>query len=71
MQSFEHLLIWQIAIDAIVAIYEDKLKVDTVSSFESRQNSVADNGEKELNGNIEIEFINVGFRYPNLFIFKG
>jgi ABC-type multidrug transport system fused ATPase/permease subunit len=54
-----------IAIDAIVAIYEDKLKVDTVSSFESRQNSVADNGKKELIGNIDIEFINVGFRYPN------
>ncbi|MDR2572249.1 MAG: ABC transporter ATP-binding protein/permease [Oscillospiraceae bacterium] len=53
------------AIDAIAAIYEDKLKVDTVSRFESRQNTVKDIGERDLSGDMEIEFIDVGFWYPN------
>ncbi len=53
------------AIDAIAGIYEDKLKVDTVKRFESRKNHVLDKGDKILEGDMDIEFRNVGFHYPN------
>ncbi|MCL2052179.1 MAG: ABC transporter ATP-binding protein/permease [Lachnospiraceae bacterium] len=52
------------AINSIVNIYEDKLKVDTIKKFESRANSVLDNGTKELSGDLDIEFKDVSFKYP-------
>ncbi|MDR2600654.1 MAG: ABC transporter ATP-binding protein/permease [Oscillospiraceae bacterium] len=52
------------AISSVARIYEDKLKVDTIKKFESRKKSVLDEGQKTLEGEINVEFKNVSFSYP-------
>ncbi len=47
-----------------INIYENKLKIDNVKSFDGIENRVQDNGRKKLNTIEAIEFKNVSFSYP-------
>lgn len=52
------------AIENFSSIYEDKLKIDTIEKFSEYGEEEDRCGELDLNGNIEIEFKNISFKYP-------
>lgn len=51
-------------INSLVGIYEDKLRIFTIKRFESRSNSITDDGTIELKEIEDIVFMNVFFHYP-------
>lgn len=53
-----------VAVGAAMRIYEDKLRIQNVRSFDRFRNTVLDTGKHTLSGEVEIEFCNVSFRYP-------
>ncbi len=53
-----------VAVGAAMRIYEDKLRIQNVRSFDRFRNTVCDTGKHTLSGEVEIEFRNVSFRYP-------
>lgn len=53
-------------INANVTIYKDRLNILLLAKFEDFESCIVDTGTMELKSdNIEIEFINVSFSYPN------
>lgn len=51
-------------ISSLTAVYEDKLKVDTVSEFDSYGEEEERSGKLLLENGFDVEFKNVSFRYP-------
>lgn len=52
-------------INAVIGIYEDRLKILKIEEFEARPNAIADTGNLELAGIHDIEFRDVSFCYPS------
>ena len=52
-------------ISQIYSVYEDKLKIDTISSFQKKSINSVQDGKKVLSNITSIKFVNVSFRYPH------
>jgi len=48
-----------------ISIYEDRLRIDNVKKFERFQNKISFAGCRILTGDVNIEFKNVSFSYPD------
>ena len=51
-------------VNAFNNIYEDRLRINNIRSFEKIKSVIQDTGKRSVEGDVSIEFRNVSFKYP-------